>query len=281
MATSEGRLTMCSSDENPVIDQQPAINGQQPATGEKPTTDEEPTTDLNPTTDEKAATDEEPTTRGNPQAGDDPPPDDQPSPLSQSADKQRQYSGPLRRKGALLPQISQLALEGHSCREIGARLGLGKTTISRWLNELRLERRTSLLDDTGMIVNTIARYDSIYREAMEAWRNSKADKEVRLVEDTEAAGKSAGSKTKKSVRTERRPGDIAFLTQARSAADAICKLAILKGGPLTWDTLRTEDFPNMSDAELTQVLNLLEQEKARLTKECEHLEEADGLPKPR
>ena len=83
-----------------------------------------------------------------------------------------------------------------------------------------------------MIVNVIARYDSIYREAMEAWRNSKADKEVRLVEDTEAAGKSRGAKTKKSIRTERRSGDIAFLAQARNAADAIFKLAILKGGPI-------------------------------------------------
>ena len=120
VATIEGSLTMCSSDEKTVTSQLSAINDQQPTAGEEPTTVEEPTTDLNPTTDEKpttderAATEETPTTCGNPPAADEPPADDQQSPPSHSAEKQRQYPGPLRRKGDLMPQISQLALEGHA-----------------------------------------------------------------------------------------------------------------------------------------------------------------------
>ncbi len=224
---------MCSND------QMPKAEGK-PATDERLLTDEQPTTDETPVADEKALIDDQPPT------------DDQQPPPPQVSRKNSRRSALRRRKHALLPQISQLALEGHSCRVIGARLGIGKTTISRWLNELRLERRSNLVDATGMIANAVARYDLIYREAMEAWRDSKSGKEVKFTEDTEASG-NGGSRKKKSIRTERRPGEIAFLAQARGAADAVCKLVMLKGAPLTWDTLRLEDIRNMCEAELRQV----------------------------
>jgi transcriptional regulator with XRE-family HTH domain len=41
------------------------------------------------------------------------------------------------RKAVLLPQISQLALEGHGCREIARKLGVPKSTVSRWVRELQ------------------------------------------------------------------------------------------------------------------------------------------------
>jgi transposase-like protein len=103
---------------------------------------------------------------------------DRPLPLPEAATNGSPNLSPRRRKAALLPEIDRLALEGYSIREIGARLRIGRTTVHRWLRELRLDRRASFTDATGMIVNTIARYDSSYREAMEAWRNSKADKEL-------------------------------------------------------------------------------------------------------
>ena len=203
--------------------------------------------------------------------------DDQPLPLSPAATESSPYMAPRRRKGTLLPQISQFALEGYSCREISARLRVAKTTVNRWLQELRVERHSNLADATGMIANAVARYDSIYREAMEAWRNSKADKEVRVVEDTEGVGNGGGAKKKKSVRTERRAGDIAFLAQAHEAADAICKLVNLKGRPFIWDSLREEDIHNMSEDELCQVTDVLEHDVAVLEEEGEQFEEATKL----
>jgi transposase-like protein len=158
-----------------------------------------------------------------------------------------------RHKQVLLTQIRDLALEGYSSQEIGARLGMGKSTVHRWLQEMRQECRTSVADATEMISNAVARYDTIYREAMQAWRNSKADKEVQIVEDTDAVDSGSGSKMKKSVRTERRAGEIAFLAQARGAVDAIFKILPPNCGPITWYTLDNETIPDMSDAELLMV----------------------------
>ncbi len=200
--------------------------------------------------------------------------DNRQPPLPQDTIKNRRNSAPRRRKATLLPQIDQLSLAGHGCREIAARLGIGKSTVSRWLRELHLERRSNLTDATGMIANAVARFDSIYREAMQAWQDSKADKEVRLVEDTEGTGNGGGAKKKSSVRTERRVGDIDFLAQAHDAANAICKLVALKGGPITWDTLREEDIPNMCEAELHQVEDVLEEQLAVTEEEVTQLEEA-------
>ena len=151
----------------------------------------------------------------------------------------------------MLPQINDLALEGHSCREIAARLGIGRTTVGRWLHDLREERHSKAVDTADMLASAIARYDAIYREAMDAWRNSKAGKEVRFVEDTDSDGKSGGAKKKQSVRTERQAGDIAFLAQAKDAVNAICKLMPAGHWPQAWDKLETEDeIRNMSDDEL-------------------------------
>ncbi len=121
---------MCSSDETPVIDLLSAINGQQPATSEKPTTDESPTTDEKPAIDEKPATNEQTLTDGAQLAD-----------LRALGRKCRRLAR-LRRKEALLMQVRDMALEGHSCLEIGARLVLGKSTVHRWLQEMRRERRT-------------------------------------------------------------------------------------------------------------------------------------------
>jgi len=168
-------------------------------------------------------------------------------------------SAPRRRKGILLPQIGDLALEGHSCREIAVRLGVGKTTVHRWLQELGEECRSKVADAGEMIANAAARYDSIYREAMEAWRNSKAEKQVRMVEETEAAG-SGNSKKKRSIRTECRAGDAAFLDKAKRAVDAFCKLvprealrqskvAAPETRPIDLKTLTDEEFHKLADVD--------------------------------
>ena len=116
---------------------------------------------------------------------------------------------------------------------------------------------------------------------MEAWRSSKADKEVCVVEDTEGVGSGSGSKKKKSVRTERQAGNIAFLAQARGAADAICRLVTLSRTPITWDRLREEDACSMTESELREATDALEGDVAILEEEVNKFEEDTKLPNPR
>ncbi len=168
---------------------------------------------------------------------------------------------PRRRKETLLPQINDLALEGHSCREIAARLGLCKSTVNRWLQELRQERLANVADSAEMIAVALARYDALYREAMEGWRRSQTDKEVRRSEETETA---RGSKKKRSVRTENRAGNPAFLARAQGAVDGLCKLLTRigppqskveapDGEPIPAEALEEDDLPNMTIDELRAV----------------------------
>ena len=98
---------------------------------------------------------------------------DQPEPGEKAVEKAVKVTDlcfPRRRKQLLLPEIRDLALEGHTCREIGERLGLAKTTVHHWLQELRRERADKAADGAEMTATAIARYDAIYREAMQAWR---------------------------------------------------------------------------------------------------------------
>ena len=46
---------------------------------------------------------------------------------------------PRPRKSAVLPEIVRLALEGHSNRAIGRKLGIPRRTVDRWLREQRQE----------------------------------------------------------------------------------------------------------------------------------------------
>jgi photosystem II stability/assembly factor-like uncharacterized protein len=78
-----------------------------------------------------------------------------------------------------------------------------------------------------MIADAVARYDAIYRQAMEAWEDSKKTaSKVKVVDyiDAVADRGSSVTKKKKSVRSEHQGGDAAFLAHARNAVDAICKL---------------------------------------------------------
>ena len=127
------------------------------------------------------------------------------------------------RKTELLAQIA-LALEGHRGREIGRILGLGKTAVYCRLQKLREERLAKMADPAEMIAFAVARYECIYREAMEASAASRLGKEIQLREDVEADGPRGGSKKKRSVRTEIGAGEVAFLAQARGSVAAICKL---------------------------------------------------------
>ncbi len=127
------------------------------------------------------------------------------------------------RKETLLPEITQLALEGHTGQTIGRKLGLPKRTVNRWLHELRQEWTAKAAEGAGKLFAVeLARLDAIYREAMQAWRASQAEMEVRLVEDT--SGARGDPKKKNSVRTQPPRRNAALLTRATAAVMASCRL---------------------------------------------------------
>ena len=97
-------------------------------------------------------------------------------------------AAPQRRKQALLPQITKLAQEGRSCREIAQRLRIGKSSVHQWLRELQTEDAASKplnavekpLDPAEVIREAIGQEEVMYEEFMAAWRRSQTDKERRV-----------------------------------------------------------------------------------------------------
>ncbi len=151
--------------------------------------------------------------------------DSPPAPPAPAAGKRKRPVAPRRRKEALLAQIAQLALEGHNGRTIAEQVGVPTRTVNYLLQELRQEWIAKAGNDAAATCAvTVARLESIYRTAMEEWRRSQTDKEVRLVEDSGPAGDEGGAKTKKSTRTEARMGNAAFLAKAIDAAKEIYRL---------------------------------------------------------
>lgn len=136
---------------------------------------------------------------------------------------------PRRRKDTLLPVITRLALGGESGRAIARKLELPERTVNHWLREVRREWSAKAAADTAeMLGSAVARLESVYGSAMEAFAASQADKETQLVTETERAD--GGSEKKRSLRTETRSGNAALLGRATEAAKAIYLL--LGGGRL-------------------------------------------------
>ena len=135
-----------------------------------------------------------------------------------------------RRKETLLPEITQMALEGHSSQAIADKLGMPKRTVNYWLQEARQEWiARAALSAAEMFAADLARLDAIYREAMQAWRNSQSEIEVRLVQHTQPADGKATSK--RSIRSQPQRGNAAFLTRATAAVMASWRLKGKPGPP--------------------------------------------------
>jgi transcriptional regulator with XRE-family HTH domain len=96
-----------------------------------------------------------------------------------------------RRKAIYLPQIAQLALEGHTGRAIATELGLPPRTVSQWLHEMRSEWLAAAKHggDVGpdMTAASLARLNRIYCKAMKAWRRAKAGIRPRALSHVAAA----------------------------------------------------------------------------------------------
>ena len=130
-------------------------------------------------------------------------------------------NAPRPRKEAVLSQICAAALAGQSCRQLAATFGLTKSTVSRWLQELREGCPTRVANSAEIIAHAVARYDALYRKALEAWDLSQADKQTESVVEIETA---RGPKKKRTRRTESQAGNPVFLAEARRALDGIARI---------------------------------------------------------
>ena len=130
---------------------------------------------------------------------------------------------PRPRKEDLLPQIAALALAGQSCRQIAATFGLPKSNVHRWLQDLREGCPQRLANSAEIIADAVDYYKSLYRQALESFDLSQADKVTERVVETQTA---RGPKKKRIVRTQTQAGKPAFLAAARRALDQIAKIAV-------------------------------------------------------
>ena len=123
-------------------------------------------------------------------------------------------------KAALLPEIARLSLEGHSSRAIARKLGVPRRTIDRWLRQQRQQWAESAAENAAeLFAVAMARLESVYREAMEAWRRSLADKQVTV----ETLGSDDAAKPKSTLRKTTQSGQAALLGKAIHAAEEISK----------------------------------------------------------
>ncbi len=121
-------------------------------------------------------------------------------------------------KSTLLPEIARLALAGHSGWAIGKRLGVPRRTVARWLQELRQQWAANAAEDAAQLMPvTLARLEMAYREAMEAWRRSLADKEM----TTETPGDDGSATPRTAVRKATQSGQAAMLGRVIHAAKEI------------------------------------------------------------
>ena len=131
------------------------------------------------------------------------------------------------------------------------------------MNRWRKQRKPNAsapppLDAADALVEQIEYYTAVHDEAMNAWQESRKDKQVRFVEQTTTGGDDA--KKKESVRTENRSGNPALLAKAMEARKmiddlqqqlvAIERAEAAANGDFDLESLTDEDLENMSDAQL-------------------------------
>jgi len=193
---------------------------------------------------------------------------------SQSVRVGHSHLSPRQRKEIWLPRVVQLALEGHSGRAIAQKVGMPRRTVDYWLRVVREEWLAKAAAGTTEVLSlAVARLEAIYREAMEAWRDSQAEIAVRLVEESEVVGANGlvTKKKKTSVRTQRQRPNAALLTKAMEAVKATCLLTTRaaeslktsaggEGKRFDLETLKPSDLHDMSDEEIAALKAQVEAE---------------------
>jgi transcriptional regulator with XRE-family HTH domain len=172
----------------------------------------------------------------------------------------------------LLPQITKLALAGLTQQEIADRVGCVKSTVCNYLAELREEcRRKAQEDTTELVARMLARYELVFREALEAWWKSQRDKVSRRIQTEDVVLPECGEecptpqeakKRRRSIKREHQAGDASLLNTAAAALKAIREMKGLdaptrseiggpSGGPIQLTAVN--DLRNMSDEQLAQL----------------------------
>ena len=145
-----------------------------------------------------------------------------PQPVAPQAAEDHQAAAPRPRprQAVLLPEIARLSLEGHSSRAIGRELGVPRRTVDRWLRQQRQQWAESAAENAAeLFAVAMARLESVYREAMDAWRRSLADKQVTV----ETLGNDGAEKPKSTLRKTTQSGQAALLGKAILAAREIAR----------------------------------------------------------
>ena len=158
----------------------------------------------------------------------------------------------------MLPRVIALAQEGLNAREIGEKLSMSKSTVSHWLRAIRPRRSTKGPRDPAEVLQAkITYYHSMSRELYDEWLRSKADKQVRVVEETGPAGDEAAARKKTTIRTETRSGNPALLAksmEARSKAEAFQeRLDALQGTAPAAPGSEAPPLPTLSDDDLQKL----------------------------
>lgn len=120
-------------------------------------------------------------------------------------------------------KIGELYLKGRHQEEIAQELGIAQSTVSRdlkyLLNDWEQEARQSVEQRKAEIEQ---KYLFVWREAIDAWDNSKQDATTTIQEMIEAGDSSNGSgRLKASTKTEGQSGNPALLAQAQAALKAL------------------------------------------------------------
>ncbi len=141
-------------------------------------------------------------------------------PFSQSVRVTTGQESPRPRKAALLPEIAALSLEGHSNRMIARKRGVPRRTVDRWLRQQRQQWAENAAENAAeLFAVAMTRLESVYREAMEAWRRSLADQQATV----ETLGSDGAAKPKGTLRKTTQSGQAALLGKAIHAAAEISK----------------------------------------------------------
>ena len=112
------------------------------------------------------------------------------------------------------------ALAGQSCRAARRHDWTDQVDRQPWLQELREDCPTRVAGSAAIIAHAVARYDTLYREALDAWDLSQADKQTESVVEIETA-RGPKKKNHPHGKPGGRPG---FLAEARRALDGIARI---------------------------------------------------------
>jgi len=159
------------------------------------------------------------------------------------------------RKAVLKPEVLDLYLGGLRTPAIAKKLELSERTVRQWLEEMRKGWAEMNMAETGpLIVQTTARYEHIFREAMAAWwRSVEGDSSENDAVDQQST----------TAKPARKPqlGSAIFLARAMEALKGIREIRGLdaprrteitgpSGGPIELAAITGESLQKMSSEQL-------------------------------